>query len=171
MKISILSLFLCICCILIQCAKTDLLDNPPKDKAEIFAPGIVSLPDKEHSKLSVAPDGKSLYCSLVILPYNEGEERQIGFVTMKNGKWRVRELTQFGNVTSDGKYLFFTSRRRRPIELPLQNPITYEEKMKMVSSPGNSEGDIYWVDAKIIDKFKKKLNSDTDSIKSEEDWI
>lgn len=59
------------------------------------------------------------------------------------------------NVTSDGKYLFFTSRRRRPVGLPLQNPITYEEKMQMVSSPGNGEGDIYWMDAKIIDKLKK----------------
>jgi Tol biopolymer transport system component len=58
------------------------------------------------------------------------------------------------NVTSDGKYLFFTSRRRRPIELPLQNPITHEEKMKMVGSPGNGEGDIYWVDAKIIEELK-----------------
>jgi Tol biopolymer transport system component len=55
------------------------------------------------------------------------------------------------NVTSDGKYLFFTSRRRRLEGLHPTNPITYEEKMNMVNSPGNGEGDIYWVDAKIID--------------------
>ncbi len=58
------------------------------------------------------------------------------------------------NVTSDGKYLFFTSRRRRFEGFHPKDPITYEEKMKMVNSPGNGEGDIYWVDAKIIEDLR-----------------
>jgi hypothetical protein len=58
------------------------------------------------------------------------------------------------NVTSDGKYLFFTSRRRRLEGLHPTNPITYKEKMKMVNSPGNGEGDIYWVNAQVIDELK-----------------
>lgn len=58
------------------------------------------------------------------------------------------------NVTSDGKYLFFTSRRRQHTMHNPQNSITYEEKMRMIKSPGNGEGDIYWMDAKIIEEFK-----------------
>lgn len=57
------------------------------------------------------------------------------------------------NVTSDGKYLFFTSRRRRLEGLHPTNPITYKEKMKMINSPGNGEGDIYWVNAQVIDEL------------------
>ena len=58
------------------------------------------------------------------------------------------------NVTSDGKYLFFTSRRRRLEGLHPTDPITYKEKMNMVNSPGNGEGDIYWVNAQVIYELK-----------------
>ncbi|MCP4728138.1 MAG: hypothetical protein GY863_24070 [bacterium] len=56
-------------------------------------------------------------------------------------------------VTTDGKYFFFSS--RRTIHEEYSNiPITYEEKMKIMNSPGNGLQDIYWVDARIIDTFK-----------------
>ncbi|UCE40252.1 MAG: PD40 domain-containing protein [Candidatus Aminicenantes bacterium] len=65
----------------------------------------------------------------------------------------VSEVYPF--VTPDGKYLFFSSRRTihesfSPV------PITYEEKIKILKSPGNGNADIYWVDAKIIENLKPK---------------
>ncbi len=33
-------------------------------------------------------------------------------------------------------------------------PLTYEDKIRILNSPGNGVGDIYWVDAKIIEQFK-----------------
>jgi len=86
---------LCFCCILIRCTQTDLLDNPPKDKAEIFATGLVSTPDKEHGKLSVAPDGKSMYWDFVKLPFKEGDVNKIAYVTKNNGKWGDRKIAEF----------------------------------------------------------------------------
>ncbi len=56
-------------------------------------------------------------------------------------------------VTPDGKYLFFCSNRttHRPYS---EVPITYEEKLNILNSPGNGSEDIYWVDARIIDELK-----------------
>ncbi len=58
------------------------------------------------------------------------------------------------NVTSDGKYFFFMSKRRRPDRKHTDAPLTYEQKMNLVYSWGNGEGDIYWVDAGIIEDLK-----------------
>jgi Tol biopolymer transport system component len=58
-------------------------------------------------------------------------------------------------VTPDGKYFFFSSNRR--IHKPFSEvPITYEEKIKILNSPGNGSYDIYWVDAKVIEILKPK---------------
>ena len=59
------------------------------------------------------------------------------------------------SVSADGKYLFFTSDRRahKPFS---EVPITYEEKIKILNSPGNGNGDIYWVDAAVINNLKPK---------------
>ena len=57
------------------------------------------------------------------------------------------------SVSADGKYFFFTS--YRSIYKPYSEmPLTYEEKIKILNNPGNGLGDIYWVDAKIIEQFK-----------------
>jgi len=58
------------------------------------------------------------------------------------------------SVSPDGKYLFFTSDRRthKPFS---EVPITYEEKIEILNSPGNGNGDIYWVDAKVIKNLKR----------------
>jgi len=58
-------------------------------------------------------------------------------------------------VFSIGKYLFFASDRRtlKPFS---EVPITYEEKMKILNSPGNGSQDIYWVDAKVIENLSTK---------------
>jgi len=58
-------------------------------------------------------------------------------------------------VTADGKYLFFTSQRSF-VKKYSETPLTYEEKIRILNSPGNGfyNGDIYWVDAKIIEEFR-----------------
>ena len=35
-----------------------------------------------------------------------------------------------------------------------KTPLSYEEKCKILNSPGNGNSDIYWADAKIIEDLK-----------------
>ncbi len=56
-------------------------------------------------------------------------------------------------VSPDGKYIFFRSNRRIH-ESYSETPITYDELLRIFDSPGNGEGDIYWVDAKVIEALK-----------------
>ena len=59
----------------------------------------------------------------------------------------------FAFVTYDGKYLFFTN--TIVPYLPYKgNHLKYDEIVKMFNSPQNGSGDIYWVDAKIIEELK-----------------
>jgi len=59
-------------------------------------------------------------------------------------------------VTHDGKYLFFSSNRKKIGGYP-ESPLTYDQVMRDLASPGNGSNDIYWVDAKIIDTYKPEL--------------
>ena len=62
---------------------------------------------------------------------------------------------RFAFVTHDGKYLFFTS--TKVPYLPYNGKtLTYDEILEMFNSPQNGSGDIYWVDAKIIEELKPK---------------
>jgi len=56
-------------------------------------------------------------------------------------------------VSPDGKYFFFTSNRSayKPFS---ETPLTYEEKIRILSGPGSGSEDIYWVDARIIEELK-----------------
>jgi hypothetical protein len=60
-------------------------------------------------------------------------------------------------LSPDGKYLFFSSGRSRYPEYS-KEAITYSEKIAMMNSWCNGRNeDIYWVDAKIIEKFKPHI--------------
>jgi Tol biopolymer transport system component len=50
-------------------------------------------------------------------------------------------------VTADNKYLFFTSNR--------EQRISGLEHLDDEKRPGNGSRDIYWMDAKVLDRFKK----------------
>jgi Tol biopolymer transport system component len=52
----------------------------------------------------------------------------------------------------DGRYFFFTSRRVR--EPSPGESITYASLKAQVDGPGNGRGDIYWVDARIVEQFR-----------------
>ena len=56
-----------------------------------------------------------------------------------------------------GKYLFFTS--RRSVEIPDSEIVTYNKIQQAWKSPQNSSwfGDIYWVDAGIINEIKDSI--------------
>lgn len=56
-------------------------------------------------------------------------------------------------ISPDGKYIFFRSNRRIHKSYA-KSPLTYNEIIKMLDSPGNGEADIYWVDARIVDHLK-----------------
>lgn len=82
---------------------------------------------------------------------------------MKDGSWsEARNMEERINsdasefcpvISADGKYLFFTSTRSL-FPAVYEAPITYEEKIRILNSPGNGNSDIYWVDAQIIEDFR-----------------
>jgi Tol biopolymer transport system component len=60
------------------------------------------------------------------------------------------------SLSPDGKYLFFTSTRSHHRSFS-EVPLTYEDKIRILNSPGNGNSDIYWVDAKIIQELRSSL--------------
>jgi Tol biopolymer transport system component len=83
----------------------------------------------------------------------------------KDGGWS--KLKNMGNVinsyanehcprvTPDGKYFFFTSYRNNGGR-PLLESLTFQSIITIQLQSGNGKGDIYWVDAKIIEDLKSK---------------
>ncbi len=59
-------------------------------------------------------------------------------------------------VTPDGKYLFFTSHRAIN-EVPMQRPLTYRAIADAYDSPHYSLGDIYWMDAGVIEEMRAEV--------------
>jgi Tol biopolymer transport system component len=59
------------------------------------------------------------------------------------------------SVTPDGKYLFFSSDAGR-YKGYSETPLSYVEKLEILSGPGAGSEDIYWVSAKVIDELKPK---------------
>lgn len=88
----------------------------------VFAPGIVSSDNQEHSAPAISPGGKEIYWSLWPLPYAPEKPQVIKFVRYKNGTWSDPEIAPFSGKYSDGspcfspdgKRLYFCS--RRPLE-------------------------------------------------------
>jgi len=82
----------------------------------------------------------------------------------KEGKW-IKPINMGENVNAsysgegcpmvspDGKYLFFSGMKRN-YKKYINEPISYIDKMRILNNPGNGSEDIYWVDAKIIEKLR-----------------
>jgi len=60
-------------------------------------------------------------------------------------------------LSPDKKYLFFTSARRRQSSSFPEYPATYETFLEIHKMPQTGFGDIYWVDARIIDELRQVL--------------
>ncbi len=54
-------------------------------------------------------------------------------------------------VSPDGRYLFFTSYRQPPRDYATPNIQSYDQLERLYSTPQNGLGDIYWVDARVIE--------------------
>jgi hypothetical protein len=113
----------------------------------------------------IAPDESFIIFGSVDRPEGHGGcDLYISF-RKKDGSWT--KAVNMGNkinsrghefcpsVSSDGKYLFFMSSRSF-YKSYSEIPITYEQKIKILNSPDNGNGDIYWIDAKIIETLKPK---------------
>jgi len=98
----------------------------------------------------VAPDESFfIFCSFRPGGFGSGD-LYISF-KRKDGSWgRVINMgdkintaanERFPNVTPDGKYFFFNSTRKIP--------------GAAANAPGNGEGDVYWIDARVIEELRK----------------
>jgi Tol biopolymer transport system component len=98
----------------------------------------------------------------------EGTGLYISF--KKNNVWDTpifmgKEVNSSGTeyspvVSPDGKYLFFSS-WKKTLKVPTNTPVTYKDYVSYYSdqcSPQNGHPDIYWIDAKIIDKLRNENN-------------
>jgi hypothetical protein len=90
------------------------------------------------------PDGDGLYIS-----FRSQEGLWMKAVNMSKNT-DIPSDANCPSVTSDGKYLFFTSFQRH-FKNYSERPINYEQKIRILNSPGNGSADIYWMDAKIIE--------------------
>lgn len=88
----------------------------PGLEPEIFAPGIVSSILTEHSSAIFSPDGKEVYWSPIFI---NPVTRRILFMKLEDGQWTPPQPASFSTqfycsnpaISSDGKKLFFYSRR------------------------------------------------------------
>ncbi len=97
-------------------------------------------PDESYFIFSSARDGGLGSCDLYIsFKQNDGSWGKIINMGMSvNSEANDR----FPNVTPDGKYLFFNSTKATPGTNP--------------NGPGGGDGNIYWIDAKIIDELRSE---------------
>jgi Tol biopolymer transport system component len=56
-------------------------------------------------------------------------------------------------VSPDGKYLFYTRQTWTPVT-EIKEPLTYEYYLKVHNSPDNLSGNIWWIDARVINDLK-----------------
>ena len=87
--------------------------TPPDDTPVVFAPGIVSTDDLEHSPAIFSPDGNEVYWVSVRLPSSDNSEVLNRVMTMQreNGQWSVPKVSPY-NITalsSDGQRGYFRS--------------------------------------------------------------
>src|SRR5262245_1062240 len=88
---------------------------PPADRAELFAPGVISTRDFERDG-TFSPDGGTFYFTKrTIWPYFSA----ICVSHFRNGRWVEPEVASFSGqypdatpfISSDGSRLYFASRR------------------------------------------------------------
>lgn len=100
--------------------KLFLNQKPANAKPEIFALGLVSSENQEHSSLAFSPDGTELWWSLWPVPYDlDKKPQRIKYMRFENGKWSKAQIAPFSGKFRDGspafspngKRIYFYSRR------------------------------------------------------------
>jgi hypothetical protein len=64
-------------------------------------------------------------------------------------------MDQAAIVTSDGKYLFFSSSRTQ-VYNPASKDFSYKTIIDALNSPQNGNSDVYWVSADLIEEMRPK---------------
>jgi L-ascorbate metabolism protein UlaG (beta-lactamase superfamily)/pimeloyl-ACP methyl ester carboxylesterase len=85
--------------------------SPPGALPQVFAPGIVSTDNLEHSAAVFSPDGNEVYWQ-VVWP-QEGQPRPIMTMRRVDGGWTAPRAARFDDVpkfSADGRKAYFTSR-------------------------------------------------------------
>lgn len=113
----------------------------------------------------IAPDESVLIFSSFQRPDGYGEyDLYISFrkedgswTTAKNMGNKINTKSYEGSpaLSPDGKFFFFTS-KRKVYKSYSEARLSYGEIITMLDKPGNGNGDIYWVDARIIKEAKEK---------------
>jgi Tol biopolymer transport system component len=127
---------------------------PPENLAEINSQGVEGHP-------AIAPDESYIlfYSNRLSGTYNNDI-----FVSFRNddGSWSSpivlsndvnSSVSEFDPCLSpDGKYIFFST--YRPIDPKLFKGKSYNEYIELYRMPENGYATLYWIDAKIIEKFR-----------------
>jgi hypothetical protein len=131
--------------------------------AEKLGPEINT--DRREFDAFVAPDE-----SFIIFTSERPEDDRYGdlYISFKNpdGAWRPAKNMgksingpgpEFGTVLSpDGRCLFFTRQMLPRITRSPDRPLTYDDYLKMHTSPDNASTNIWWVDAGIIEDLRQE---------------
>ena len=124
--------------------------NPPGNKPEVFAPGIVSTELYNHCTISVSPDGTEIYWAAGLLD----APRRIYFSVNENGMWRQPEIVPFTKsedgdcpvLSPDGKKMFFNSNR------PITKGGSRRERIWCVERTSKNWGDPFCLNVEINDE-------------------
>ena len=123
MRITILLPILLAACSDKQEAINYLDQQAPGREAKLFAPGVVSTENMEHSAPAFSPDGTVALWAVVTETYRS----YLLEATLENGKWSAPHRPSFADTTADdyypcfspdGQTLYFSSRRKLPEGYP-----------------------------------------------------
>ncbi|MFC2142513.1 TolB family protein [Acidobacteriota bacterium] len=96
--------------------------KPPGMMPEIFAPGVVSTENHEHSSLIMSTDGKEIFWSVISTPLSNQSSHKIVFMKYENNHWYPPKTVSFSGkykdncpfMSPDGKIIYFCSNRPFP---------------------------------------------------------
>ena len=86
--------------------------KPPGMTPKIFAPGIISTENKEHSTLAFSPDGTEIYWSIWPVPRSSNIPQVIKFMKIENGIWSKPQVASFSGEYMDGGPCFYPDGER-----------------------------------------------------------
>lgn len=101
---------------------------PPGDSAIVFAPGLISLPNRWEPCITFSPDGKSAFFYIEFWP--SPKEPFVMFTEYKNGKWTTPDTASFAKNRKTGEPIFAFSGSR--IYLTAKNALNQVGRMNRI---------------------------------------